>query len=425
MKRRSVWYFLYNAVLLIGFVAALPLTPFVFLLGTRYRTGFLQRFAIYPRTAIAPISYGKPVWIHAASVGEVRAAGALVRALKAEAPARKLLVSTFTATGHRVAQQLPGVDAVIFLPLDFFWVVRIALTTIDPSAIVFIETEIWPNLLREAYQRGIPTLLLSGRLSAKALSRYQVWLPFFRRVLDHYTVVGMQSPEDAARILRLGAAEKKVSVVGSLKFASNGGYRQNVHSLRDGNRPLLVAGSSHRGEEEMLLKALASARLQFPELSLVLAPRHPERFDEVEKLLRNSPFAFHRKSQVTAEQYFDRDVLLLDTVGELPDFFAAGDIAFVGGSLVDVGGHNILEPARFEKPVLFGPHMSNFKNMAEEMKEKGAAIEVHSVDELARALISLLADADARLRMGLLAAQFTGANHEAFTRNLSLARRYL
>ena len=158
---------------------------------------------------------------------------------------------------------------------------------------------------------------------------------------------------------------------------------------------------------------------------MVLAPRHPERFDEVEKLLRNSPFAFHRKSQVTAEQYFDRDVLLLDTVGELPDFFAAGDIAFVGGSLVDAGGHNILEPARFEKPVLFGPHMSNFKNMAEEMKEKGAAIEVHSVDELARALISLLADADARLRMGLLAAQFTGANHEAFTRNLSLARRYL
>jgi 3-deoxy-D-manno-octulosonic-acid transferase len=204
-----VWYFLYNAVLLIGFVAALPLMPFVLLLGPRYRTGFLQRFAIYPRTAVAPIAYAKPVWIHAASVGEVRAVGALVRALKAEAPARKLLVSTFTATGNRVARQLPDVDSVIFLPLDFFWVVRRALTTIEPAAIVFIETEIWPNLLREANQRGIPTLLLSGRLSAKALSRYQLWLPFFHRVLDHYTVVGMQSAEDAARILRLGATEKK------------------------------------------------------------------------------------------------------------------------------------------------------------------------------------------------------------------------
>src|SRR5438105_12711690 len=154
-----MWYFLYNAVLLIGIVAALPLTPLVFLLGTRYRTGFLQRFAIYPRTAIAPISYGKPVWIHAASVGEVRAAGALVRALKAEAPARKLLVSTFTATGHRVAQQLPGVDAVIFLPLEFFWVVRVGLTTIDASAILFIESETWPNPVRDAYQGGFATCL--------------------------------------------------------------------------------------------------------------------------------------------------------------------------------------------------------------------------------------------------------------------------
>jgi 3-deoxy-D-manno-octulosonic-acid transferase len=292
---------------------------------------------------------------------------------------------------------------------------------------VFIETEIWPNLLREAYRHGIPTLLLSGRLSAKAFSRYFLWRRFFRQVLGYFTFFGMQSPEDALRIQKLGADETKVAVTGSLKFASErvGEMCQSIISARDPRRQLLVAGSSHRGEEEILLQVLTLAREQFPALTMVLAPRHPERFAEVEKLLRNSPFAFHRKSQVQAEKYFEKDILLLDTVGELPDFFAAADVTFVGGSLVDIGGHNVLEPARFQKPVLFGPYMSNFKNIAEEMKQSGAAIEVHDAGELARVLMGLLADADARVQMGRRASQFAGANRNAFTRNFSLAQRYL
>jgi 3-deoxy-D-manno-octulosonic-acid transferase len=196
-------------------------------------------------------------------------------------------------------------------------------------------------------------------------------------------------------------------------------------SLRDPTRLLLVAGSSHRGEEEILLEVLRMVRAHYPKFSMVLAPRHPERFGEVEKLLKATPFTFHRKSQVKTEQYFEQDILLLDTLGELPEFFAAGDITFVGGSLVGAGGHNVLEPARFQKPVLFGPHMANFEGIAEGMKQSGAAIEVHGADDLARALLSLLADRETRQRMGRLAGQFAAAHHENFARNLSLAIRYL
>lgn len=422
-----MWYLLYNITLMIVFVTALPFLPLMLMLGPRYREGFSQRFGFYPQDRLTGLAAARPVWIHAASVGEVRAAGALVRAFKVASPERKVLISTFTATGNRIARQMEGVDAAIFLPLDFYWIVRGTLARIHPSLLVFIETEIWPNLLREAYRHGIPTLLLSGRLSAKAFSRYFLWRRFFRQVLGYFTFFGMQSPEDALRIQKLGADETKVAVTGSLKFASErvGERCQSIISARDPRRQLLVAGSSHRGEEEILLQVLTLAREQFPALTMVLAPRHPERFAEVEKLLRNSPFAFHRKSQVQAEKYFEKDILLLDTVGELPDFFAAADVTFVGGSLVDIGGHNVLEPARFQKPVLFGPYMSNFKSIAEEMKQSGAAIEVHDAGELARVLMGLLADADARVQMGRRASQFAGANRNAFTRNFSLAQRYL
>jgi 3-deoxy-D-manno-octulosonic-acid transferase len=422
----AVWYLLYNFALVALFLAALPFAPLVLLCGARYREGLAQRFGFYPNAARQALASTRPLWIHAASVGEVRSAEPLVRELKARAPERKLLLSTFTATGNRIARQIPGVDAAIYLPLDLSWIVRRALRAFDPAMLVIIETEIWPNLLRVAFRRGVPIVLLSGRLSEKSLARYGMLRGFFRRVLDFFTAFGMQSAGDAARITALGAAEKKVSIVGSLKFAvgSDQDWRK-IAASKDPARRLLVAGSSHRGEEEILLEAFRLARARFPELLLVLAPRHPERFAEVEKLLIGSPFVFRRKTRVVAEQYFSQDVLLLDTVGELPEFFAAGDIAFVGGSLVDSGGHNVLEPARFQKPILFGPHMSNFKSVAEDLKRTGAAIEVRDAEELARALMALLSDAAERRRMGERAARVAGANSAALARNFDLAQRYL
>ena len=421
-----MWYILYNFLFTLAFVLALPLLPFLACLGPRYRDGLAERLGYYPGEILSSLAGSRPVWVHAASVGEVRSAEALVRALKARAPERKILLSTFTASGNRLARQIPGVDAVIFFPVDLFWLARRVLTKFDPALLVIIETEIWPNLLRQAYRRGVPTLLLSGRLSAKASARYTLCRSFFARVLGCFSALGMQSVEDAARIVNLGADEKKVSVVGSLKAArpsAEGSARAFSGSLH--GKPLLVAGSTHRGEEESLLEALALVRGNFPSLSLVIAPRHPERFGDVERLLASSGFVFQRRSQATPAEWFDKDILLLDSVGELVDFFAAADVAFVGGSLVDVGGHNILEPARFGKPILFGPHMENFQNLASDMLRQGAALEVNGVNELASALNDLLADPNRRRSMGQRAAEIAEAHQGAFGLNLGLAERYL
>lgn len=422
-----MWYWIYNLAVAGLFLLTLLCAPLVLLFGERYKAGFGQRLGIYPRGVRRVFAASRAVWIHAASVGEVRSVEPLVRELRARAPQRKILISTFTATGNRIAAGMVGVDAAIFLPIDCFWAVRRALTIFNPSVLMIIETEIWPNLLYHAYRRGVPAVLLSGRLSEKALTRYWPFRGLFRRALGFFTVMGMQSSADAARIIRLGATAAKVTVVGSLKYASgianSAGVR--IAGARGPRRLVLVAGSSHRGEEQILLEALHSVRADFPELVMVLAPRHPERFAEVEKLLVNSSFAFQRKSRLSGELYFEQDVLLLDTVGELADFFAAGDIAFVGGSLVDKGGHNVLEPARYRKPILIGPFMTNFKAVADDLKRAGAAIEVRSAADLARAIRELLADAERRRRMGESAWQVARAAEHGFAGNFQLAERYL
>ena len=421
-----MWFLLYNVLFTIAFVLALPLLPLLVCLGPRYREGLAQRLGHYPRDILSSMIGSRPVWLHAASVGEVRSVGPLVAALKARAPERKILISTFTASGNRQARQIVDVDAVIFFPLDLFWIVRRALAKFDPAVLVIIETEVWPNLLRQAYRRGIPALLLSGRLSAKATARYAVCRRFFSRTFDCFTALGMQSAEDAGHMISLGADKKKVSVVGTLKAVRLGprASTKNLASSLNG-KPLLVAGSTHRGEEESLLEALALVRANHPRLSLVIAPRHPERFDDVERLLAHSGFVFQRRSQTAPAKWFDKDILLLDSIGELANFFAAGDVAFVGGSLVDVGGHNILEPAGFGKPILFGPHMENFQSIATDMLRQGAALEVASAAGLANALNELLADPGKRCRMGQRAAYVAEAHQDAFALNVGLAEPYL
>ena len=422
-----VWYGLYNVFVSAVFVLCLPLLPLLACLGSRYRDGLWQRLGFYPHEIGTLLPSDRPVWIHAASVGEVRSAEPLISAFKARAPGKKIILSTFTATGNRIAKQMPGVDSVIFLPCDFFWIVRRALRRVNPALLVIIETEIWPNLLRQSYRRGTPVLLLSGRLSAKAQKRYARYRGFFRRVLGCFSAIGMQTAEDAKRIVALGADSQKVSVVGSLKFAtpSRNGNRDAVAGAAPSEKLWLVAGSSHDGEETILLDALRLARRQFPSLSMIVAPRHPERFAEVARLLRGSGFTLQVKSTTDRADWFSKDILLLDTVGELVDFYALADIAFVGGSLVPVGGHNVLEPARFGKAILFGPHMNNFAAVAAALKQCGAAVEVSGAEELATTVTGLLADTAKRLSMGRAAAELAGASQQALTLNWQLAERYL
>jgi 3-deoxy-D-manno-octulosonic-acid transferase len=311
--------------------------------------------------------------------------------------------------------------------------VRRALAQLKPSLVIFLETEIWPNFLREAHKKGIPTLLLSGRLSVKGFRRYSRFRFFFRHVLQYYSALGMQSQEDAERILHLGADKRRVFVSGNLKRApgspqANGKQKRNKHCAprpKRNDAHLLVVGSSHRGEEEILLGAFTTLKKAFPKLQLVLAPRHPQRFPEVEKLLRNQGLGFERRSQHDGQRPYQHDVIMLDTVGELQDFYAIADVAFVGGSLVNAGGHNLLEPARLRKPVLFGPYMGNFKSLAEEMKRSGGGIEVQSGADLVREITTLLKDPKKMGLVGEKAYQVAAEDPAVLNQSIALAQRYL
>ncbi len=419
-----MWLVSYNFLLTFLFLLTFPFTPVLQLMGKRFSTGLWQRYGLFPQAQLRSMAGARPVWIHASSVGEVRSIATLVCELKARHPQRRILLSTFTCTGNEIAKKSAGVDAVIFLPLDVLWTVRRALTQWNPSLMIFVETEIWPNLLSECFRRGIPTVMLSGRLSARSYPRYKTFRGLFRQVLRRFNAIGMQSDEDAARIIDLGADQSRVSVVGSLKLSASPESSRFAQLPRYGKK-FLVAGSTHAGEEQMLLSSFAELRPKFPELAMVIAPRHPQRFDEVEELLRQTGFAYCRRSRTSNEQLLAHDILLLDTLGELGEVFACADIAFIGGSLIDAGGHNILEPARLGKAILFGPYMSNLRAVAGEFKAKGAAVEVADGRALSDGLARLLADEAERIAIGQRARAASLNGDAAVARNYALAARYL
>lgn len=418
-------YLVYNFVLTVALLASLPLLPFFYLFGGRLREGLWQRLGFYSPRVIEGLRGSRPVWIHAVSVGEALSAKHLAWQLKRRDPGRKIVLSTFTATGKEVARQAVPADRIIFFPLDHPWVVRRALDLIDPCALIFLEAEIWPNLLRSAYRRGIPTLLLSGRLSERSFRRYSLLRPFFSTVVRYFTAVGMQTEEDADRMVRLGGEPGKVWVTGNLKQCLAEGEALSLPWVGAEGRPVLVVGSTHRGEEEILLDAYLTLKPQFPRLLMVLAPRHPQRFPEVERLLQKRGVLYERRSRMNGNESEPPDVIFLDTLGDLPRYYAVADVAFVGGSLVDAGGHNLLEPARFRKPVLFGPYMSNFTEIAQEMKRRGGGIEVRGRDDLVREIARLLADRAAAEKVGGLAYGVAEGDQGVGERTMNLVSRYL
>lgn len=426
-------YWLYNLFLALFFVLSLPILPFVLLSGKRFRKGILQRFGFYPRQIYEAVQGSRPIWIHAVSVGEVLSASQLAGQLKERFPGRKILVSTFTFTGNEIARQSAAGDAVIFFPLDHPWIARRVLNVFDPSLLIFLETEIWPNFLRVAHRKGIPALLLSGRLSPRAFRRYSFFRFFFSGVVRQFTAAGMQTEEDAERLIRLGFDRQRVVVTGSLKHAVQGEEEGKDEEVKKsdwlirgkGDRQVLVAGSTHRGEEEILLDVFLFLKTRFPSLLMVLAPRHPQRFYEVEKLLQRKKVGYEKKSQMNGREGGFADVIFLDTLGDLPAFYSVADIAFIGGSLVNVGGHNLMEPARFRKPVLFGPYMTNFADIAKEMKRKGGGSEVHGREDLIREISSLLTDRTKSENMGRLAYSVVERHRGVLDRSIGLVSRYL
>jgi 3-deoxy-D-manno-octulosonic-acid transferase len=362
------------------------------------------------------------IWLHAVSLGEMSAAAPLVRALRSRHPDVPLVLTSATPTGRARARSLfrDTVD-VRFLPYDTPGAVARFLERIRPRIAIIMETELWPNLFIECERRGVPVALVSARLSAKSVSRYRRLGGLFRGIVSASSLIAAQTPLDAERFIAIGARSARTHVIGNIKFDMqlNDGVIDQGRELRSafgGGRPTWIAGSTHAGEEEQVLAAHA----ELPgDALLLLVPRHPDRFASVADLLSSRGWRFVRRSSGIMPDPAAQ-VLLVDTVGELAALYAAADAAFVGGSLVPIGGHNLLEPAALGLPVLTGPSHANSKDIARLMLEQGAALQVSGAQELAAALRRLLADPEERRRMGAIGRHIVESNRGSVARLLEL-----
>src|SRR5262245_6657368 len=412
-------YRIYSLILGLLALAYLPRFLVRKVWGAGYRVALRERLG-FVRVPPPPMPGGR-FWVHAVSVGEVMAAVPLVQALRIRWPAADVVVSTVTATGERVARaRMVEAAAMLTFPLDFPGAVERTVLRVEPGCFIALETELWPNLLRALARAGVPAVVANGRISDRSFRRYRRVRRLFRRVLDHVSLFAMQSEEDARRIIALGARPERVVVTGNLKMEApqtdpgvESLWRRLLHL---GEERVWIAGSTHRGEEAAVLDAFLELRRDGEPLCLILAPRHPERADEVEALARDRGLTAVRRSRLTAGA--PRDLILLDTVGELAALYAIADVIFVGGSLVPAGGHNVIEPALHAKPVVFGPHMQNFREAAALLLRAQAARQVPDQARLVSTLRQLLADGEARRRLGEAAWHAVSAHQGACERTL-------
>jgi 3-deoxy-D-manno-octulosonic-acid transferase len=424
-------YFIYSALSL---VLVVLVSPYFLYQAIRYKKyiGSLRE-----RLGYLPISFNvdgeASIWIHAVSVGEALTARALAADLKSRYPRLKLYLSTTTMAGQQVARSTLRhlVDGVFYFPFDWAFIVRRTLNLVKPRLFIMIETEIWPNLLHECRKRGIRTTMINGRISTRSYPRYKLVRPLFRRVLADVDRFCMQSEESAHRLIALGADPSRVTVTGSLKFdslelpaptAAHGKPRERV--LRffriSAHRTVIVAGSTMRGEESAVLRAFAKIKATQTHALAILAPRQPERFGEVERIAREAGFVTARRSELPIDAEPRADVIVLDSIGELAQLYQLATAVFVGGSLVDHGGHNILEPAIFGKPIVFGPHMQNFREIAETFVANSAAIQVASERDLDDAILGLVRDPVHRASLGAAARALVEANRGAKEKTLAV-----
>lgn len=417
--------FIYSFILLLLMPVALPWLA----IRTWRQTGRIDR--IGDRFGSWP--YMQPretIWIHGASVGEIRSAAPLVKALHQKYPYRPMLVTSFSGAGRAHAQELFGDRVMVAqLPYDFPWCVNRWMRSVQPAVGIIIETEIWPNLLAACTRYKVPVLMVSARLSGRSMRRYLKMRRLTRAALQRVTAIFAQSAGDAERFRELGAAPERVSVGGNLKFDIRfaddlvpraQALRQRLFSDLD----VLVAGSTRDGEEQIVLQAFVQVCKNQPRSVLVLAPRHPERAEAVAALIKKVGFVCRRRS-AGETPLRSGEVLLVDTLGELALFYAASDVAFVGGSLVPVGGHNLLEPAALGKPVLSGPSLENVRESAEALKQSGVLTLVQDAKSLADASSWLLANHNMRDRIGQVALDAVTANRGALERALALIESYL
>jgi 3-deoxy-D-manno-octulosonic-acid transferase len=425
-------YIVYSLLLACALLLSLPWWVMQVLRLGKYRAGLSERLGFVPPRLR---SHAKPgsVWIHAVSVGEVLAVSYLARELQKRYPQRTVFVSTTTATGQRLARERFGETQVFFMPLDFGFAVRAYLDLLRPSLIILAETEFWPNLLHLAAKRGSPVAIVNARVSDRSFPRYRRFRWFFAKVLSEANLFLAQTEEDACRLREIGAAKERVQVIGNLKFdvhnADGSELKHNLERAIGGDSFVIVCGSTTEGEEELLLRAFQDVLTRRTSAVMVLAPRHPERFDRVANLITTQGIALVRRSSWKATGLADcrisGAVFLLDSVGELASVYALATVAFVGGSLLPgVGGHNILEPAQYGVPVLVGPNTVNFREIVT-IFERGDGLKIVTAETLAGELLRLLDAPEERRRLGQQARALFQKNTGATARTLEALRPLL
>ena len=408
-----------------------------YLFKGKFHSGFLMRLGIFPRQIRRGFSGKQTIWLHAVSVGEVLASRELLEGLRKEYPQSPIVISTVTPTGNAVARKIAAPqDIVIYLPLDISFIAAAAVRRINPFLVIIAETEFWPNLIGVLNKRGIPIITVNARISDGSFRGYGLIRFLIRPVLNKISFFCLQSETDARRLSALGASPEKLRVTGNMKF-DNADYpalrdpatRDAEYKKRLGlgeKERLLTAGSTHPGEEEIILRVHKQLLKDFPELKLLIAPRHPERAGEIGKLALNYGFdpIVISKLQPSAIDYRLSTVFILDTIGQLTSFYAVSNIVFVGKSLVNKGGQNILEPAFFAKPILFGPHMFNFREITALYLANQAAVMVKDEEELLQKISFLLANPTEADRLGRAGKELLSRNQGATKRNLEFIKNY-
>jgi 3-deoxy-D-manno-octulosonic-acid transferase len=410
-------YLLYSALLAVVLVLGSPYWLFQMLRHGKYLRGLPQRLGFVPehfRNFATPA-----IWIHAVSVGEVLAVSELAFVLRAEYPDHRVVISTTTDTGQKLAQARLGTDNVFYLPLDFGFAARRWIAALRPSLIVIAETEFWPNFLRVAHQSGARISIVNARISDRSFPGYRRWRKLLTHLFRSVDIFLAQTTEDARRLVEIGADASRVLVGGNLKYDIPPPLPPPiVDHLRtafaaSGSGPILVCGSTVDGtpesEEALWIAAFQKTLAAHPAAVMLLAPRHPERFSRVAALLQQAKIKFFRRSQWNKDyeesgEALSGAILLIDSIGELSSLYALADIAFVGGSLVPRGGHNLIEPAQHGVPILVGPHTENFRDIVELFKSRDA-VRVVRPPELSSSLLELLADENQRRELGRRAAE--------------------
>ena len=466
-------YFLYNFLLITILIATSPFWVYKVFTKEKHRKGFIEKTGILPQHIKQAPSSGKRIHIHAVSVGEVNAVTPFIKELKKRHPDIRLILSTVTPTGYDVAhKRLPEVDHIIYFPFDLPWIVKRVINTIRPHIFILVETELWPNFLRQIRRAGAVSIIINGRISPHTLRGYTFIRPFMKRVLKNVDLFCMQSDEDARRIKSIGAPDNAIKITGNMKydqkFIDVSGKdlmeKKGVFGI-DKDDLVIIAGSTHKGEEEMILESYKKCHTPPPlnplpqgeerlegipsippplmgggegegeqkvfsseKIRLIIAPRHIERAGEIERLVKMQGLEVVRRTELNSSKMNTipyNTVMIVDTIGELATLYSMADVVIIGGSFIPHGGQNPLEAIYYKRPVIFGQHMFNFQEITEEILVNGAGVSVDNREDLARVLIELLNDPDMRKKMGEKGYQIIQKNRGTVEKNLVIVEKYL